>query len=169
MIDPVTVPIEMSEIENRNVKFTIKRVILTKEMISDLLIIGHEFKYALNKYLMIWKWVSENDVKLDGKIRAFTDIIEFNEINPPHEGYNQGYLILCEATEGLENEEYLASLEKNRQNSTKYLESIFDENEVDALVTPCYFTTSNHDLYSYGAFAGYPSITVRRDLQMFIY
>lgn len=92
-------------------------------------------------------------------IFSLADVIKFNDLNPPSEGYNQNNLILSEATNGLRNKTYLSALHEYRRDSVRYLDSIFDESDVDALATPCY-TNNTPLLYSYGAAAGYPSLTV---------
>jgi len=98
---------------------------------------------------------------LGRKIFTLADIIKYNEMNPTNEGYNQEILELSEATDGLQNKSYLDAKEEIQTNSVKYLQSIFLKYKVNALATPCYGEETSM-LYSYGAFAGYPSITVRR-------
>lgn len=93
-------------------------------------------------------------------IYSLADVIKFNELNPPTEGYNQYILIAADATNGLRNKTYLSALHEYRRDALQYLDSIFDENDVEALATPCY-ARNTPLLYSYGAAAGYPSITVR--------
>lgn len=97
---------------------------------------------------------------LNQNITSLADIIAFNELNPPSEGYNQNTLIAAEATNGLRNKTYVSALHEYRRDTTRYLDSIFDANVVDALATPCY-SSNTPLLYSYGAATGYPSITVR--------
>lgn len=94
-------------------------------------------------------------------IFSLADVINFNELNPPAEGYNQNTLILSEATNGLWNKTYQSILHEYRRDSVRYLNSILDGNEVDALATPC-FSSGTPLLYSYGAAAGYPSLTVAK-------
>lgn len=97
-------------------------------------------------------------------IYSLADVINFNAMNPPTEGYNQNTLILSDATNGLRNKTYLAALHEYRRDSIRYLNTIFDENAVDALASPCY-ASNTPLLYSYGAAAGYPSITVITNLK----
>lgn len=97
-------------------------------------------------------------------IYSLADVIRFNEMNPPTEGYNQNNLLLSEATNGLRNKTYLSTLHEYRRDSVRYLESIFNANNVDALATPCY-ASNTPLLYSHGAAAGYPSITVAMSFQ----
>lgn len=123
-------------------------------LFAEDLILTHEFKHSLNKYL-------RHDVELHETIRTLTDIVEFNEINPPVERYKQNLLELSDKTDGLDNEKYLATREECRSNAIQYLESLFDKNQVDALVASSFSKTFN-SLYSLGACGGYPTITVRR-------
>lgn len=123
---------------------------------SDI-IFGHEFKHLINNYLK--QNVDHYESELGRNITSLADIIEYNDLNPPNEGYNQSLLKLSEATDGLQNTTYIKARNESREQSTLYLDSIFDEYEVDALATPCHF------LYSYGAFAGYPSITVGMNIK----
>lgn len=121
-------------------------------------ILRHEFKYYLNNYLR--NDVHHLEIELNRNISSLADIIRFNELNPPTEGYNQNTLIAAEATNGLRNKTYISALHEYQRDSTRYLDSIFNENAVDALATPCY-SSGTPLLYSYGAATGYPSITVR--------
>lgn len=126
------------------------------------MIFVHEFKYGVNNYLR--NDVKHSETELNRNINTLADIIRFNEMYPPIEGYNQNTLIAAEATDGLRNKTYLAARHENRRDAARYLDSIFDENGVDALATPCY-SNNTPLLYSYGAAAGYPSITVRTDVK----
>lgn len=101
------------------------------------------------------------EVKLGRKIFSLADIIKFNKLNPAIEGYNQNDLEMAEATDGLQNKTYLAAKEHNKRNSVMYLDSIFAKYKVDALATPC-SPDETSALFSYGAYAGYPSITVSK-------
>lgn len=126
--------------------------------ISANIVFTHEFKHYLNVYL-------SNELQYVGTERnrtiySLADVIQFNEMNPPAEGYNQRILLASEATNGLRNKTYVATRHEYRRDTIRYLNSIFDENEVDALATPCY-ANNTPLLYSYGAGAGFPSITVR--------
>lgn len=128
-------------------------------MLAEITVITHEFKHSLNKYL-------KNDVELNEKIRCLTDVIKFNEVNPPAECYNQNFLECTDSTNGLEDEKYVAAREDCRINAIKYLESLFDENQADALVSPS-FSEALPSLYAHGACSGYPTITVRRYMHNF--
>lgn len=130
------------------------------------MIFAHEFKYSLNNYLRndVRHWETE----LNRSIYTLADIIKFNEINPSIEGYNQNTLEMAEATNGLWNKTYLAAQHTYRRDSTRYLESMLNENAVDVLATPCYANNTSL-LYSYGAAAGYPSITVTSNLKFSFY
>lgn len=121
------------------------------------MILSHEFKYSLNNYLRdeVRYWNTERN----RSIYTLADIIAFNEMNPPIEGYNQNILIGAEATNGLRNKTYLSALHVYQRDTTNYLDSIFNENAVDALATPC-SASGTSVLYSYGAAAGYPSLSV---------
>lgn len=121
------------------------------------IILSHQFKHYVNEYLL--NEVTHLENQLNRSINSLADVIKFNEMNPPTEGYNQDILIIAEETDGLLNETYSAALHECRRDSVRYLNSIFDLNGVDALATPCY-SSDTPLLYSYGAISGYPSITV---------
>lgn len=104
--------------------------------------------------------MNHSESTLGRNVSTLADIIKYNDMNPTKEGYNQTLLKMAEATNGLQNKTFLAIKNDVIHRSTMYLESIFDEYALDALVTPC-FSNDTLNLYSYGAFAGYPSITVR--------
>lgn len=110
--------------------------------------------------------MKHSETELDRTIYTLADVIKFNALNPPVEGYNQNTLILSDATNGLRNKTYVTAHHEYRRDSTRYLNSIFNENAVDALATPCY-ASSTPLLYSYGAAAGYPTLTVHTKLKIF--
>lgn len=124
-------------------------------------ILRHEFKYYLNDYLR--NDVHHLETELNRTISSLADIIRFNELNPPAEGYNQNTLIAAEETNGLRNKTYVVALHEYRRDTTRYLDSIFNQNAVDALATPCQ-SSNTPLLFSYGAATGYPSITVITNL-----
>lgn len=125
---------------------------------AEEMVFGHEFKSSINNYL-------RNDVKhferkMGRKIYSLADVIEYNERNPGIEGYDQNLLKFSNATDGLLNRTYLNARNEIFRNSIEFLELTFDKYGVDALASPCY-SDDTRNLYSYGAIAGYPSITVR--------
>lgn len=103
--------------------------------------------------------VTHLEHQLNRSIYSLADVVKFNKINPPREGYDQSTLIIAEKTDGLLNKTYTSALLQYQEDSVHYLDTIFDVNEVDALATPCY-SNDTPLLYAYGAAAGYPSITV---------
>ncbi|KAG4075771.1 hypothetical protein HA402_003597 [Bradysia odoriphaga] len=121
------------------------------------IVFRHEFKDSVNNYL-----TNDVEYKAADKTRtvfSLTDVIKFNNLNPPVEGYNQSTLQLSDATDGLLNKTYVSALHKYRGDAKQYLDSIFNTTGVDALATPCHIY-STPLLYSHGAAAGYPTITV---------
>lgn len=126
--------------------------------LTETITFAHEFKFSINNYL-------KNDVRhanstVKRNIFTLADIIKYNEMNPVIEGYGQSALKLSEATDGLRNRTYLNARIENRRKSIMFLESFFKKYDVDALATPC-DSDDSVNLFMYGAFAGYPSITVR--------
>ncbi len=118
----------------------------------------HEFKYSLNNYLK--DDVEHLEFELGRKITSLSDIIEYNDLHP--EKYQQNLLKLTNATDGIRNSTYLRAKNVMRKESFMFLESIFKKYDVDALAAPCQGDI-NRDLFSYGAYAGYPSIAVRNN------
>lgn len=124
------------------------------------MIFAHEFKLSINHYL-------RNDVyhyEMGRKIFSLADVIEYNERNPGIEGYNQNVLKFSQSTDGLLNRTYLNTRNEIFRNSITILELTFEKYGVDALAAPC-SSEDTSDLHTYGAFAGYPSITVRTCLK----
>lgn len=115
----------------------------------------HEFRHSVNLYLA--NNVEYRETERNRTIYSLADVIKFNELNPPIEGYNQSILLLSEATNGLRNKTYVSSLHEYQRDAKRYLDSVL--NDVDALATPCH-SNGTPLLYSHGAAAGYPSITV---------
>lgn len=160
VVDPLTAPFMYSIEKGTSTIFVQKWISETEFLYSistENIILLHEFKHSINNYLM-------NDVVYSNKERnrtiySLADIIRFNEKHPPAEDYDQEVLILSETTDGLRNKTYISSLHEYQRGSVRYLDSIFDETSVDALATPCASYTTPL-LYSYGAAAGYPSISV---------
>lgn len=123
---------------------------------ADLIFL-HEFKHSVNIYLK--DEVQHSNVNRNRTIFSLADVIRFNELNPSVEGYKQNLLRLSEQTNGLNNDTYISALNAYRKDSISYLDAIFYENNVDALATPC-MSSICQSLYSFGAAAGYPSLTV---------
>lgn len=122
-----------------------------------MIVLRHEFKYSLNKYIR--RDVVHLENELQRKISSLADIIKFNIEHPTPEGYNQTHLIGAEATDGLQNTTYQNARDTNRKLSRKLLSEVMDMNRVDAIAAPC-ASKDSRELYSIGAAAGYPSITV---------
>lgn len=120
------------------------------------MIFEHEFKVSINNYLA--NDVNYTDTQSNRTIYNLDDIIKYNQAN--QHGYNQNLLKLSAATDGLTNTTYLNAKNELYNNSIQFLDRTFNEYGVDALATPC-FSDDTQNLYSYGAFAGYPSISVR--------
>ncbi|XP_035709963.1 probable amidase At4g34880 isoform X2 [Folsomia candida] len=124
---------------------------------NEMIVLRHEFKYSLNKYIR--RDVVHLENELQRKISSLADIIKFNIEHPTPEGYNQTHLIGAEATDGLQNTTYQNARDTNRKLSRKLLSEVMDMNRVDAIAAPC-ASKDSRELYSIGAAAGYPSITV---------
>ncbi|XP_037037342.1 probable amidase At4g34880 [Bradysia coprophila] len=137
VVDPVTFPFVPIDRQKANIVFR------------------HEFRHSVNLYLA--NDVEHREIERNRTIYSLADVIKFNELNPPVEGYNQSILLLSEATNGLRNKTYVSSLHEYRRDAKRYLDSVL--NDVDALATPCH-SNGTPLLYSHGAAAGYPSITV---------
>lgn len=125
--------------------------------LTEDIIFGHEFKFAINTYLR--HAVNHYETEIGREISSLADVIKYNENNPGVYGYNQTLLKFADATDGLRNLTYIKARSETRRRSTEFLESIFKTFGLDALATPC-DSDVDRDLYSYGAFGGYPSITV---------
>lgn len=161
VVDPVTFPFVPVDRQKGNlhesVWFGLKLIPNFNPIPKADIVFRHEFKHSVNVYLA-------NDIKYreNGRNRtvySLADVIEFNKQNPPAECYNQRTLILSEATNGLRNKTYVSSLHEYQRDAKQYLDSIFNNSDVDALATPCY-VIGTPLLYSHGAAAGYPSLTV---------
>lgn len=122
------------------------------------MIFGHEFKFSINNYLR--NDVKHFEIKMGRKIFSLADVIEYNERNPGIDGYDQNLLKVSDATDGLLNRTYLNARNEIFRNAIMFLELTFDKYGVDALASPCY-SDDTRNLYSHGASAGYPTITVR--------
>lgn len=120
-------------------------------------IFSHEFKFSLNNYLK--NDVQHCETESGRNISNLSDIIKFNKLNPPTEGYGQNLLERSQATDGIQNKTYLSAKNENHKKSIRFLESIFEKYDIDAIATPCH-PDEPRDLFSYGAIAGYPSISV---------
>lgn len=99
--------------------------------------------------------------RIGRKIFSLADVIKYNDLNPPSEGYDQKLLKMSEATDGLRNLTYLSARHENRRDSMNFIDSMFEKYGVDALLTPC-DSNSGMNLFVHGAHGGYPSITVSR-------
>lgn len=121
-----------------------------------MIVLQHEFKYSLNKYLR--HDVIHLERSLGRKIASLADIIKFNEKNPVPEGYNQTTLIEAEATDGIKNATYQSARDANRKFSQKFLSRVMDDNKLDALAYPC--DSESTSLNNLACFAGYPAISV---------
>lgn len=122
------------------------------------MIFGHEFKFSINNYLR--NDVKHFEIKMGRKIFSLADVIEYNERNPGIDGYDQNLLKVSDATDGLLNRTYLNARNEIFRNAIMFLELTFDKYGVDALASSCY-SDDTRNLYSHGASAGYPTITVR--------
>lgn len=154
----------------------------------------HEFKYYLNKYLqedVANKYplprppslFSSNIVStetpeayLSGispyrRVKTLEDIIKYNNEHPTPEGYNQDYLIMAQATDGLLNETYIEARDSNRALAREYLDYVFDKYHLDAIVTPSEYRNEGitekkfKDFpvngFTVACIAGYPTISVK--------
>ncbi|XP_037033713.1 probable amidase At4g34880 [Bradysia coprophila] len=127
------------------------------DRLKSTIVFRHEFKHSLNKYLT--EDVEHKAADRNRTVYSLEDVIKFNDLNPPVEGYDQDTLLYSNATNGLQNKTYESFLHDYQRDAKQYLDSIFNNTGVDALATPCHMN-STPLLYSHGAAAGYPTITV---------
>lgn len=121
---------------------------LGNSSLGSLTTIFNEFKWYLNKYL-----VEEAGAGLP----AYTlrEIIDYNEQFPEKVKYGQSMLQLSDAQSGLEVDPvYLASRTAAIEGSQTYLNSLFADNDLDAIAAP------NGGNTGLTAAAGYPNLTV---------
>ncbi len=135
----------------------------------------HDFKHDLNEYLQndVIPTSPEPDSVFSTQhsgITSLKDIIDYNEQHPFPEGYNQEGLKIADTTDGLLNETYIDARDTNRAFAKQFLESVFEQYTLDAIVTPSdsriqgILEKSLEDFpscgFSMACFAGYPSIQV---------
>ena len=92
---------------------------------DELHVLEYEFKDGVDKYL----------AKANGKMKTLADVIAFNKKNEdtamPY--FKQEILEKCEATKGLNEEEYRKALLQSHEGSKKLLNEIMDTNNLDAI------------------------------------
>jgi len=107
------------------------------------------------------------------RMRTLADLIAFNEANADREmpWFGQELFLLSEQTDGLDNPEYKAALEKSKRLAgPEGIDAIMDEHDLDAIVAPVTSPPWTTDLvvgdhFTFGstspaAVAGYPNIAV---------
>lgn len=104
------------------------------------------------------------------KIESLADIIKYNEEHPTPQGYNQENLIMSQATDGLDNATYIEARDSNKKLVNEYLELIFEQYNLDLIVTPSESRVYSVKEGTYKDFpvfgfsiacmAGYPTINV---------
>jgi amidase len=110
--------------------------------------IFNEFHLSLNQYLAEQAGPGLPAYDLTG-------IILFNNDHPDEMKYGQGYLIVSDATSGTAVDPvYLASREAAITGSRLWLDTMIDQNTLDAIVAP------DFNSVSVTAAAGYPNLTV---------
>lgn len=128
----------------------------------------YELKAGLNKYL---ESAPENI-----KTRTLADMIEFNKMNAQKELslFGQEDFEKSNATKGLDELEYIHSLNRSHLMAKANLNSLFETYKVDVLIAPSYgpawfIDDINGDVYSgisssgMAAMAGFPHLTVPMD------
>lgn len=84
-----------------------------------------EFKHGLNKYL----------ASANAKVKSLADVIAFNSKNEdtamPY--FKQETLLSSEAKGGLDQSSYLEALKKSHEGSKKIIDTVMNENKLDAM------------------------------------
>jgi len=122
----------------------------------------YEFRSDLNAYL----------INSDAPVQSLRDLIAYNNANQDSvmPWFGQEIFLAAEAKGPLTDEAYLTALETSRRISQSSIDSIMDEQELDALIAPTNGPARPIDLIngdasgigssSLAAVSGYPSITV---------
>ena len=130
---------------------------------AELEVMKFEFKYGLNKYLS----------QTNGTIKSLKDVIEFNKKNEDKTmpTFKQELLEQSDTKAGLDSKEYLGALDKSHNGSKKIIDTLLQENKLDAICgltmgPACSIDTIYGDrwgdvfLTSPAAMSGYPHISV---------
>jgi amidase len=116
--------------------------------LAEIPAIPNEFKWSLNEYLA----TEAGDAV---PVETLTDIILFNQQHPDKVKYGQSLLIASNATTGTEFDPvYIASREAARAGAGGWIDTMIDQNDLDAIVGPDFSNISST------AAAGYPNVTV---------
>ncbi len=130
---------------------------------AEFEVLQYEFKEGLNSYL----------ATANAKVKNLKEVIEYNTANAdkvmPY--FKQETLESSEAKKGLDNKEYIASLNSSFEGSKNILNTVFKDNKIDAI---CGITMGpacsidviygdrwgGYSLTSPAAMSGYPHITI---------
>lgn len=130
---------------------------------EEYTVLLYQFKDGVNKYLS----------KSNAKVKSVKDVIDFNlqheEKAMPF--FKQEILIAAEEKKGLEEKEYKDALAKIQSVSRKAIDDTLKENNLNTIIGPANGPTwctdlvngdsfTGYGMYSAGAMAGYPHITV---------
>ena len=129
---------------------------------AEFEVLQYEFKEGLNQYL----------ASANARVKSLKDVIDFNNANEdksmPY--FKQETLESSNLKSGLNDNEYIDSLEKCHNGSKKILDAVFLENKLDAICgitmgPACSIDTIYGDRWGYSltmpaAVSGYPHITV---------
>jgi amidase len=132
---------------------------------AQWLVLLYEFKAGVNNYL--------TTLPADFPIKSLRDVIDFNKMNASTAMpfFGQEILEIAEAKGGLDEKEYLESLElMKRLAGPEGIDKIMNENKLDAIIAPSGSPSWTIDLIngdhftggssSPAAISGYPNITI---------
>ncbi|MEO7984316.1 MAG: amidase [Bacteroidota bacterium] len=130
---------------------------------AEFEVMKYEFKSGLNKYLSV----------AGASIKTLKDVIAFNKTNEDKAmpSFKQETLEASEEKAGLDSKEYIQALEKSHGGSKKIIDTVLQENKLDALCgltmgPACSIDTIYGDrwgdvfLTGPAAMSGYPHITI---------
>jgi len=124
---------------------------------AESIVLLHEFKYGINKYLMT-EVVRDHQTK--ESVSSLADIIKYNIEHGLVVPFNQKTLELSENTDGIHNKTYLSALKDNKKGVSAYLDQLMDHYGLDMIVGPADPDLNLAHVCSLAAISGYPSLTV---------